>query len=225
MDLNLLLSAFLRMLAGIPVALQLVGLSVGIGFILATGVASARIAKRRWVRWPAFAYVYTMRGTPLILQLFFVYYGFGQFAAVRHSWVWPFLREAEVCAVLALSLSTAAYGSEIIRGGLQSVSGGMRDAADAMGFTRWQRFRLVVFPLAVRQMLPAYGNELVLMMKATSVASTITIMEITGIARTIASETYRPVEVFMAAGLIYLGLTASLTGAVRLLEARLRLIG
>lgn len=211
----------MEMLGGVPVSLELSILSLACGFLLAIMVAGMRLSNVAWARRAAQAYVYVLRGTPLILQIFFVYYGLGQLEFIRESWAWYFFREAMFCAIFGLTLNTSAYGSEIIRAGLQSVSPGFIEAATALGMTRWQRLRLIVFPLALRQMLPAYGNELVAMIKGTAIASTITIMEITGIAREIVSETYQPVEVFLAAGVIYFALTASLTALVRWLEFHL----
>lgn len=223
MDIGFLCDSTLRMLHGVPLAMMLALPALGAGFVLALGSALCRMSARRRLRAPADAFAYVMRGTPMILQLFFVYFGLGQIEAIRHSVIWPLAREASFCAFLVLTLNTAAYGGEIIRAGLRSVPEGVREAASALGLSRWQRFRLVVLPLAIRQMLPAYGNEVALLIKATSVTSTITLMEITGIARSIVSETYRPVEVFVAAGLIYLVLTASFTAVVGVMERQMRL--
>lgn len=221
MSFDVFWSSLLEMLGGVPVSLELSAISLSCGFFLAIMVAGMRLSNVVWARRAAQAYVYVLRGTPLILQIFFVYYGLGQLEFIRESWVWYFFREAMFCAIFGLTLNTSAYGSEIIRAGLQSVSPGFIEAATALGMTRWQRLRLIVFPLALRQMLPAYGNELVAMIKGTAIASTITIMEITGIAREIVSETYQPIEVFLAAGVIYLALTASLTALIRWLEFHL----
>src|SRR5262249_31444458 len=151
-----------------------------------------------WVLdWSARAYVFVFRGSPLLVQMFLIYYGLGQFEAVRESIFWTFLRQPFWCALLALTLNTAAYGSEIIRGGLQSGPKGQIDAATACGMSRSLAFRRIIFPLAVRQALPAYGNEFISMIKATALASIITMMEITGIAYKLISETYRGVEILI----------------------------
>ncbi|PSJ60166.1 ABC transporter permease [Pseudaminobacter soli (ex Li et al. 2025)] len=215
-------TAFPALLSAVPMTLQLAFIAVAAGFFLAVLLAVARLSGIRGLSGLAYAYVYVIRGTPLLLQIFFIYYGAGQFDAVRASPFWPILREAYWCALLALSLNTAAYGSEIIRGGLMSVPKGQIEAARAFGLSGMRLFRLIVFPQALRVMLPAYGNELILLLKATSLASTITIIDVTGMARTLASQTYAPVEVFVCAGVIYLALTTLSTLAVQSVEGRLR---
>ena len=163
-------------------------------------------------------YVFILRGTPLLLQIFLIYYGIGQFAVVRDSILWPFLRQPYWCAILALTLNTAAYGSEIIRGGLQSVPSGAIEAARVSGMSGVLLYRRIILPLAIRQALPAYSNELIAMVKSTSLASIVTLMEISGIAYAIISETYRALEVFLCAGALYLLINFLLTRAVAALE-------
>lgn len=221
MDFPFYWSTFLQLARGIPLTLVLAGLSVSLGFLLAACIASARLWGPAWLAWPARGYVFVMRGTPLLVQMFIIYYGLAQFPAVRDSVLWPFLREPFWCAILSLSLNTAAYGSEILRGGFLSVPEGQVEAARAAGMSHWLAFRRIVAPLAIRQALPAYGNELILMVKSTSLASIITLMEITGIAAQIISETYRVVEVFVIAGIIYLAINFVLTQLVNLLDHRL----
>ncbi|MGX1788194.1 ABC transporter permease [Bosea sp. NPDC055332] len=218
---ELILEALPALLAAVPLTLQLAVTATFAGFFLAVLIALARLSGNRLLSVLAYAYVYAIRGTPLLLQIFFIYFGLAQLDSIRQSSLWPLFRDEHFCALLALALNTGAYGSEIIRGGLQAVGKGQVEAAKSLGLSTWLRFRLVVFPQAVRQMLPAYGNELILMVKATSLASTVTIMEITGKARALASETYAPIEIFLAAGAIYLALNLILTSAVHALEARL----
>ena len=153
--------------------------------------------------------------------MFLIYYGLSQFDAVRHSIFWPFLREPFWCAILSLALNTGAYGSEIVRGGLQSVGAGQIEAARACGMSPFLAFRRIILPQAVRQALPAYGNELILLVKATSLTSIITLMEITGIAAKLIAQSYRTVEVFAVAGAIYLVINFVLTRLVHALERRL----
>lgn len=219
-----LLDTAWRLLGGVPLTLQLAAVSVAAGAVLALGLALLRASSRLGAA-AVSAYVFVFRGSPLLVQIFLIYYGLGQFPGVRASALWPFLRQPWWCAALALALNTAAYGSEIIRGGLASVPPGAVEAARALGLTRWQAMRRVVLPLALRQALPGYGNEVVLMVKATALASTITLMELTGVARALASETFRAVEVFLCAGAIYLALNALVAGGVRLLERRLAVPG
>lgn len=221
MDLSFMWTTFLTLIHGIPMTLLLAGVSVAIGFVIAVLVASARVWGPAWIAWPARGYVFALRGTPLLVQIFLIYYGLSQFPEVRSSALWPILREPFWCAILALSLNTGAYGSEILRGGLLSVPPGQIEAARACGMAPWLTFRRVIGPQAIRQALPGYGNELILMTKSTALASIITLMEITGMAAKLISETYRVVEVFVVAGAIYLALNFVLTLLVAALDRSL----
>ncbi|MBK3745911.1 ABC transporter permease [Paraburkholderia aspalathi] len=203
-DLPFLSSTFTTLLSGVPLTLQLTLLSVVAGGVLAFLLALMRISETKWLDLPAQIYIFIFRGTPLLVQIYIIYYGLSQFPALRHSFLWPFLREAYWCAILALALNTAAYSAEIIRGGLLSVPAGQIEAARACGMSNWTMFRRVIWPLSLRQMLPGYSNEFILMIKSTALASTITMMEITGLAAKLISASYRPVEVFICAGFIYL---------------------
>ena len=194
--------------------------SLALGFVLAVGLALMRLSSWKAVSGLAYAYVYFFRSTPLLVQIFLIYYGSGQFEGLRESWAWPLFREAYWCAMLALTLNTAAYTSEIIRGGLQSVPWGQVEAAKACGMNALLRFRRVIFPQAIRQALPGYGNEIVLMVKSTSLASTITLLEMTLIARKEYSSSYSIDALFVAAAL-YLAVNFLATRGVAWLEYRL----
>jgi octopine/nopaline transport system permease protein len=213
--------ALQKLLAGVPLTLELALLATTLGAVLALLLALMRASGNAVLDAAARLYVFAFRGSPLLVQIFLIYYGLGQFRAVRLSVLWPFLREPFWCAVLALTLNTAAYASEIIRGGLAAVPHGEVEAARACGMSRGLAFRRIVLPLAIRQALPAYGNELVLMVKATSLASIITLMEITGIAAKLVSDTYRVIEVFVVAGALYLAINFVLTRLVMAAEYRL----
>ncbi|CAM3454353.1 ABC transporter permease [Rouxiella silvae] len=221
MDIEFLWDTLLQLLPGIPLTLQLSFYSVAIGFCFALLLAFARLSPYRWLSEPARIYVFCFRGTPLLVQLFLIYYGLGQFESVRHSFLWPMLREPYGCALLTLSLCTAAYGSEILRGGLLSVPHGALEAARACGMSRLLMVRRIILPIAIRQALPAYGNELISMVQSTSLCSIITLMDITGIAAQIISDTYRALEVFMVTGVIYLLINLVISRIVMLLEYRL----
>jgi len=222
MDLGFLVEIPPRLAAGVPTTLLLVAQSLALGFALAVVVALVRLQPNPVAAGAAYGFVYVFRATPLLVQIFLIYYGSGQFRSVLEELgVWVLFRDAWFCAVMALTLNTAAYTSEIIRAGLQSVPLGQIEAGRAVGMSRLQLFRRVTFPLAIRQALPAYGNEVVLMVKASSLASTITILEITGIAKTIIASSFRPVEVFVVAGAFYLAINFVLTRAIRLTEHRL----
>lgn len=221
MDFDLMIDSIPKILSGARLTVLLVTLSLSMGFVLAILAALLRRCKIPLLVVPIKAYVFVMRGTPLLVQLFLIYYGVGQFEIIRESIFWTVLKSPFWCAIIALTLNTAAYGSEIIRGGLESVAFGEVEAARAFGMSGWLLFRRVIFPIAIRQALPAYGNEVILLVKATSLASTITIMEMTGIANTIMAETYRPLEAFIVAGSFYLILNFSMTRIIQLIEWRL----
>lgn len=210
------------LLPGALVTLQLLVLSLLGGGTLALLLALARLSAMRPLAEAARLYIFLIRATPLLVQIFLIYYGLGQFEAVRASLLWPLLREPMGCAVLALALNNAAYSAEILRGGIRSVAAGQIEAARALGMPRLLLFRRIVLAQALRNALPAYGNEVVQMIQATALASTITLVEITGAARAIAARTFQPVEIFVAAGALYLLLTFAASQSVRLLEKRLR---
>lgn len=210
-----------KLAEGAVLTLQLLFLSGMAGLILAVPMAIARVSKSFWVNmWPR-AYIYFFRGTPLLVQLFLVYYGLGQFEAVRESFAWPVLRDAYWCAVITFALHTTAYISEILRGAIQAVPVGEIEAARAIGMRPKQVYSRVILPRAFRMALPAYGNELILMLKASALASTITLLDLTGMARTIYAKNYLPVETFITAGAFYLIITYALTHVIRFLERHL----
>ena len=221
MRLGLMYESFFKIVEGIPLTLQVVSISTILGIFLAVAVALMRISGNRLMSLPAYYFVYLIRGTPLLLQLYFVYYGLSQFEAIRESILWPILKEPYWCGIITLTISTGAYSSEIIRGGILSVSKNYIEASGALGLSQIKTFILITLPITVRQALPAYGNELILMVKASSLISIVTLMEITGIARTIISKTYAPVEIFLVAGSIYLVINFIIVMFVNLAERRL----
>jgi len=225
MDTALILDSLPALAGGLVKTLHLVAVALLLGLLLAVPVAVARLSAVRPLALLAGGYVFVFRATPLLVQIFLIYYGFGQvvgqMAGIRESWIWPLLREPFWYAVLALMLNSAAYTAEIIRGGIQSIPAGQVEAAKALGMSRLLAFRLVVLPQAFRQALPAYGNEMIQMVQASALASTITLMELTGVARAIMSRTFQPVEVFVIAGAFYLAVNFTLTLLVRAAERRM----
>jgi octopine/nopaline transport system permease protein len=221
MDTAFLLQTIKLLISGIPLTLQLAFYSIAAGAVFAVVLALMRLSGNRVLDYAARSYVFVFRGTPLLVQIFLIYYGLGQFPEVRQSFLWPFLREPYWCALLALTLNTAAYSSEIIRGGILSVPFGQIEAARACGMSRGLIFRRIIMPQGLIVALPAYGNEIILMTRSTALASVITLMEVTGIASKLISETFRAVEVFVCAGAIYLLLNFAISRAIALLERRL----
>lgn len=206
-DLALVFSALPKMLMGIGLTFQLLILSAILGLLLAIVLMLMRISGKWWLSWPAQAYIYVFRGTPILVQIFIVYYGFPQLEVIRESVLWPVFREPFGCAVFALSLNTGAYVSEILRGGVQGVDRGVLEAGEALGLSRTQRFVYLTTPIATRLALPAYGNDIISLLKSTALASTITLMDMTGIARTIVAQTYAPYEIFISLAIVYMILT------------------
>jgi octopine/nopaline transport system permease protein len=218
-DIQFISETFATLLRGVPVTLNLAVASVFIGMVLALLLAVLRLSRVPGVRALVAGYVFFFRGSPLLVQLFLIYYGLGQFHDTLEDLnLWHLFRQPYFCALLALSLNTAAYGCEIIRGGLQSVPAPQVEAGRACGMSGALLFRRIILPIAVRNIIPVYGNEVILMVKSTSLASTVTIMEITGIAAKLISETYRAFEVFAAAGAIYLLINFVFMRVIALIE-------
>lgn len=211
-----------RLIEGAWLTLELVGIAVLAGLILAIPLGVMRSSRLAWVRALPYGYIFFFRGTPLLVQLFLVYYGMAQFEAVRQSALWPVLRDPYWCAVITMTLHTAAYIAEILRGAIQAIPHGEIEAARALGMSRWQALLHIILPRAARIALPAYSNEVILMLKASALASTITLLELTGMSRTIIARTYQPVEIFLMAGVFYLLASYGLVRLFRLLEQRLR---
>jgi|TARA_B110000977_G_C10931051_1_gene437086 octopine/nopaline transport system permease protein len=221
MRFELMYESFFKIIKGIPLTLEVVFLSTILGLFFAIIVALMRVSKNKFISNPAYYFIYGIRGTPLLLQLYFIYYGIGQFSVVRESFLWVLFKEPYFCGILTLTLSTAAYSAEIIRGGMQSVGPGYIEAGSSLGMSKMLRLRKIILPITIRQALPAYGNEIILMVKASSLISIVTLMEITGIARTIISKTYAPVEIFIVAGSIYLLINFIVTRLIKFAENRL----
>ena len=220
MRFDLLLAAWPSYLSGTLTTLLLLTVSLLLGLLCAVPLAVLRCARSRWISGPVWAYTYVIRGTPLLVQLFIVYFGLAQFDAVRHSILWPLLSSAWFCAILAFVVNTTAYTTEIIAGALRSVASGEVEAAQSVGMSSFTRYRRILLPDALRRALPAYSNEVVFMLHATSLAGTVTLFDLTAAARTLNGDTYRPFESFGLAALVYLLMTFVLVGAFRLAERR-----
>jgi len=220
MDFSVVVEYFPRLLEGAWVSLQLVLISIILGGVFALPIALARISPVAWIRAIPFAYIFFFRGTPLLVQIFLVYYGASQFDAVRESILWPILKEPFWCAIIAFTLNTSAYTAEIFRGAIQAIPEGEVEACKVVGMSKVQMYRRVLLPRAFGIVLPAYGNEIILMLKGSALASTITILDLTGMARTIIARTYTPMEIFLAAGAIYLVISVVIIAIFRQIELR-----
>ncbi|WP_272006570.1 ABC transporter permease [Roseovarius sp. ZX-A-9] len=221
MNFDVMIEALPDLIDGLWLTLGLVALALLVGFVIALPTALARLSPLVPLRVVAGAYVFFFRGTPLLVQIFLIYYGLSQFEGVRDSILWPVLREPFWCTLIALALNTGAYTAEVFRGGILSVPHNQIEAARAVGMSAVTAFRRIIWPQTIRQALPAYGNEMILMVKASSLASTVTLMDITGVARTLASETYMPIEIYTMAAMIYLALTFSMSQVIHLLECKM----
>jgi His/Glu/Gln/Arg/opine family amino acid ABC transporter permease subunit len=217
---GLLIEWWPSFLSGAWLTIQLVLLSAALGLALAVPLALALVARTPALRWPAYGYSLFFRGTPLLVQIFLIYYGVGQFAWIRDSVLWSVLREPYACALIAFSLNAAAYTGELLRGGIRAVPRGEIEAARAIGMHRGLAYRIVILPRAFRVILPAYSNELVMLLKASSLASTITLLDLMGVARLAVAKTYAAVEFFILAGLIYYALVVVISHALARIEKR-----
>lgn len=221
MNPSLIVDALVTLSSGIGLTVVLTVTSLFVGFTISVPLAFIRAFGRPWHSFCVLAYTYVFRGTPMLVQLFLLYYGLSQIEAVRQSIFWGVLRDPFWCALIAFSLNSAAHTTEIFRRGLQSVPKGVLEAGAALGLGRFQRAYLLAFPIAFRTSLPAYGNEVVGMLKGSSLASTVTLLEVTGLSRQMVSDTFAPYEIFLAAAFIYLGLTFLAVKCTQLLESAL----
>ena len=215
---SLIFINFFKILKALDQTLLLLLASLPIGFILSLIFALGRVSKNKFLSKTIEYYIFIIRGTPLLVQIYLIYFGLGSIKVIRDSFLWIILKEPFWCGVLALTINTVAYGSEIFRGGIQAVSQGQIESGKSLGFTRISLLRKIIFPIALRQVLPTYGNELILMVKATSLVSLTTYMEMTGVARRLMAITWAPVEAFLAAGILYLFLNFLMVQFIKYLE-------
>ena len=218
---DVLLAYYPRLLDGLLTTAHLVGLSLVIGAAMSIPIALARSANSRLLWMPAYAYIYFFRGTPLIAQVFLVYYGSGQFREFfQDVGLWTYFRDSYFCAVFTFALNTAAYQAEIMRGGIMQVPHGEIEAAKACGMSRWKIYGRVIFPNAYRIAFPALGNEVVLMIKGSAIASVITIYDLMGQTKYAFSRSF-DFDIYLWAAIMYLVITLSFERIWKTLEARL----
>ena len=217
-DLALIADSIPKMLMGIGLTFKLLFLSAFFGLVLAIVLMLMRISGKWYLSIPSQVYIYIFRGTPILVQIFIIYYGLPQLEFIRESIFWPLLRDPFGCAVLSLSLNTGAYVSEILRGAVQAIDRGLLEAGSALGLSVRQRFIHITTPLAIRLAIPAYSNDFISLMKSTALASTITLTDMMGIARTIVAETFAPYEIFISLAVVYMILTFFLQKGFGLFE-------
>ena len=220
MDFELMINSLPKLLGAAVITLKLLSVSLIIGLFIGLSFAILRINKNIFINRFAYGYSYLFRGTPLLVQIFIIYFGLGQIEYLRTTFLWVILKEPYWCAIIAFALNTGAYTSEILRSAFQTIKPGIIEAGKSLGVSNKIIFYKIQIPIAIRQSLPAYGNEIILMMKGTSLASTVTLMDLTGVAKYIISTTFRPVEVFIVAGGIYLFITFIIHNLIKFLEKK-----
>ena len=220
MDLELIFNSLPKLLPAALVTLKLLISSLIIGLIIGLGFAILRLNKNVFINKFAYGYSYLFRGTPLLVQIFIIYYGLAQIEYLRSTFLWTIIKEPYWCAIIAFSLNTGAYTSEILRSAFQTIKIGVIEAGKSLGISNKIIFYKIQIPIAIRQSLPAYGNEIILMLKGTSLASTVTLMDLTGVAKYIISTTFKPIEVFIVAGSIYLFMTFCIHNLIKFLEKK-----
>ena len=220
MDFDLMITSFPKLLGATVITLKLLSASLFFGLFIGLFFAILRLNKNIFINKFAYGYSYVFRGTPLLVQIFIIYFGLGQIEYLRSTILWVILKEPYWCAIIAFTLNTGAYTSEILRSAFQTIKPGIIEAGKSLGISNKIIFYKIQIPIAIRQSLPAYGNEIILMMKGTSLASTVTLMDLTGVAKYIISTTFKPIEVFIVAGGIYLFMTFVIHNVIKYLEKK-----
>ena len=220
MDLELMAISLPKLLIAAIITLKLLLLSLFFGIFIGLLFAILRLNKNPLISKFSYGYSYVFRGTPLLVQIFIIYFGLGQIEYFRSTFLWVIFKEPYWCAIIAFSLNTGAYTSEILRSAFETIKPGVIEAGKSLGISNEIIFYKIQIPVAIRQSLPAYGNEIILMMKGTSLASTVTLVDITGVAKHIVSTTYKPLEIFLMAGGIYLFMTFLIHNLIKYLEKK-----
>ena len=218
---DLMIESFPRLLNATILTIELTLLSLFFGVFVGAFFAVLRTSNIKILYIISYYYSYIFRGTPLLVQIFIIYFGLGQVEWLRESFLWVIFKEPYSCAIIAFTLNTGAYTSEIFRSAFETIEKGLIEAADGLGLSKIHIFFKIKLPIAIKQSLPAYGNEMILMLKGTSLASTVTLLDLTGVAKHIISTTFRPVEVFIVAGSIYLLMTFIIHNFIKILEKKL----
>lgn len=219
MDWQIIIDTLPKFLDGVVITVQLTVVSIILGFFLAVPLAVLRLSKNPFLWMPVYGFVFLFRGTPLLVQIFLIYYGSGQFREFfEATGLWTFFRDAWFCAILSLTLNTAAYSTEIIRGGIKGVPHGEVEAAKACGMSGLLLFRRIILPKALRIAFPAYTNEVIFLLQATSLVSLITIVDITGVASRTAARSFDFYEMYLTAAIFYLIMVYGLQGVFKRIE-------
>jgi len=218
MDIQVIIDNLPLYFQGLWVTIILVVTSLAMGLCLAVPIALLATAKNKWISFVPKAYIYFFRGTPLIVQMFMIYHGMGQFTFVHETFLWTIFREAFACALIAFALNTAAYTGEILRGTIEQTLYGEIEAARACGMSVPMIYRRIILPSTFRRALPAYGNEVIFMLHGSSLAGVITIVDLFGAAKIVNSRHFVPFESFITAGVFYLALTFLIVWGFKMAE-------
>lgn len=206
---------------GLVTTVQLTLLSLLVGGLLAVPLAIMRTSKNKLINWPVWVFTYVFRGTPLLIQLYMIYYGVTLIEGIQDTFWWEIFKHALYPTLIAFALNTAAYTTEIFRGAIEATPRGEIEAAKAYGMGWGMRMRRIVLPSAFRRAIPAYSNEVIFMLHATSIASLVTIIDLLGAARDIYAKYYAPFEAFIFVGLIYLCLTFGILAVFKRIEKKM----
>lgn len=217
-----MIDRFPELLEAIWLTIQLTFISSIAGLLLAVPLSILALSKRKWIHLPIDAYSYFFRGTPLLVQIYILYFGLGQFEAIRDiEWLWDnILSEPYACALVAFSLNTAAYSLEIFKGSIKNTPKGEIEAGIAFGMSKFTLFRRIIFPSGFRRALPAYGNEVIFMLHGTAQASAITLVDILGFAKQVHYQTFAVFTPFLIAAALYIAITFVLVFIFRKCEKR-----
>ncbi len=217
---DLMIEKLPELLKATILTIELTLISLIFGIFLGLFFAILRLSKNKIIYNISYYYSFVFRGTPLFVQLFIIYFGLAQIEFIRESFLWVVLKKPFWCAIIAFTLNTGAYTAEIFRSAFDKVDKNLIDAAKSLGMTKYNIFLKIILPIGLKQSIPAYGNEMILMLKGTSLASTITLIDLTGAAKYIISTHFNPVEVFIFAGSIYLFFTFLIHSLIKFLEEK-----
>ncbi|MFT6927786.1 MAG: arginine/ornithine transport system permease protein [Psychromonas sp.] len=220
MDFSIFVNEYQFYLDGLWTTIWLVTLSLLLGLFIAVPVGIMRSSENWLIKAPAWSFMYFFRGTPLLVQLFLIYYGAAQFDLIHETWLWHYFQEAWFCALLAFTLNTGAYTAEIIRGVISTMPKTELEAAKAYGMSESQILRRITLPNSIRRALPAYSNEIIFMIHGSAIAGIVTIVDITGAARVVNARYYAPFEAYLGAAMLYMCLTFSVIFAFKKWENR-----
>lgn len=214
----MLFSYLPHLLSSLSITLSLMLASVSIGLALAIAMTTGSVLGPRWLHKAIHFFIFLIRGTPLLVQLFLVYYGAGQFEWLRHSSLWFIFREPMACAIMTLAVNTACYTAILLIGAIHTVPKTEVDACDALGMSIYLAYKRIIFPRAFRMALSSYSNEVVIVLKCTTLASTITLLDLMGVTQQLIAQTYATVELYVMAGIIYLILNGIIIGIFNKLQ-------